>query len=53
MGHLLKVFRNNKNNQLFVPLSRKLLDLKGKDVEAIRLKKEDIILRIKKKRGMI
>ena len=51
MGHLLKVFKNKKNNQLFVALSRKKLNLQNRDPEFIKLRLKDMIF--KKKREML
>ena len=53
MGEILKVFKNKKNNQLFVPLPRKKLDLKDRDpisveIDKIKMKFEEI----KKKRSL-
>ncbi len=49
----LKVFKNKKNNQLFVALSRKKLQLlKGRDPEFIKLRLKDLIFK-KKKKGLL
>ena len=53
MGEILKVFKNKKNNQLFVPLPRKKLDLKGKDPISIEIDKLKLKFEIiKKKRSL-
>lgn len=46
----LKIFRNKKNNQLFVPLPRKKLNLKN-DEEAIAVKIDLLKHIIKKRKG--
>jgi len=51
MGHILKVFKNKKNNQLSVSLPRKELNLLDKDPISIEIKKIHMKLeKIKKKR---
>ena len=47
-----KVFRNKKNNQLWIPLSRKVLGLKKNDnPTSIELQIQRIRLEIIKKKG--
>ncbi len=53
MGELLKVFRNKKNNQLFVALSRKKLRIGDEDPEFIKLKIKNLIFKKKKEKGLI
>ena len=53
MGEILKVFKNKKNNQLFVPIPRKKFDLKDKDPISIEIDKIKLRFEIvKKKRSL-
>lgn len=49
MGKMLKVFKNKKNNQLMVLLSRKKLKLKGKDPISIEIKKINFLTKRRKR----
>ncbi len=40
MGEILKIFKNKKNNQLFVPIPRKKFDLKGRDPVSVEIDKD-------------
>ncbi len=52
MGEILKVFRNKKNNQLFVPLPRKKLDIK-EDPISIEIEKINLRYKIVKKKNFL
>ncbi len=52
MGEILKVFRNKKNNQLFVPLPRKKLDIK-EDPISIEIEKINLRYKIVKKKRFL
>ena len=53
MGELLKVFKNKKNNQLFVPLPRKKLDIGNKDPISIEIDKMNLRFEIIKKKRFL
>ena len=53
MGEILKIFKNKKNNQLFVPLPRKKLDLKGRDPVSIEIDKIKLRFEIVKKKRLL
>ena len=53
MGEILKVFKNKKNNQLFVPLPRKKLDLLDKDPISIEIDKLNLRYKIIKKKRFL
>lgn len=54
MGEILKIFKNKKNNQLFVPLSRKKLDLtNGVDPISIEIDKLNLRYKIIKKKRFL
>ena len=46
MGEILKIFKNKKNNQLFVPIPRKKFDL-PKDIDPVSVEIDKIKLRFK------
>ena len=52
MGEILKVFRNKKNNQLFVPLPRKKLDI-TEDPISIEIEKINLRYKIVKKKRFL
>lgn len=51
MGKLLKIFRNKKNNQLFVALSRKKLEIlkRKQDPDFLEVSNENLVYLKKKK----
>ena len=53
MGEILKVFKNKKNNQLFVPLPRKKLGLKDRDPISIEVDKIKIKFKIIEKKRLL
>ncbi len=53
MGEILKVFKNKKNNQLFVPLPRKKLGLKDRDPVSIEIDKMNLKFEIIKKKRFL
>ena len=53
MGEILKIFRNKKNNQLFVSLPRKRLDLKDKNPISIEIDKLKLKFEIIKKKRLL
>ena len=53
MGEILKVFKNKKNNQLFVSLPRKKLDIKDRDPVSIELDKVKLRFEIIKKKRLL
>ncbi len=53
MGEILKVFKNKKNNQLFVPLPRKKLDLKDRNPISIEIDKMKMKFEIIKKKRLL
>ncbi len=52
MGEILKVFKNKKNNQLFVPLPRKKLEIK-EDPISIEIDKMNLRFKIIKKKRLL
>ncbi len=53
MGEILKVFKNKKNNQLFVPLPRKKLGLKDRDPISVEIDKIKLRFEIVKKKRLL
>ncbi len=50
MGEILKVFRNKKNNQLFVPLPRKKLGIGDREIISVEIDKLKLRFKIAKKK---
>ena len=53
MGEILKVFKNKKNNQLFVSLPRKKLDIRDRDPISIEIDKMKLRFEIVKKKRLL